>query len=454
MRSFPSRTDSPTFGSLHRHRPSNWGTTSDNLGSQESSPTAESRGANVRQPFFQRSDSIPVRVAHESRHGSRSSTPESTGSGHSHGSSHSRPHSNGTDSNVDSSREDGTIHEGVEEHPGVASRAGRPTFTASRQPKVHHIPIHVEPRDGSHPVVLTPPAEAANCRAPPDLTRHESPASTGRVAGRTPTVPASNAAPDAPDSREHRQKNEGGNSTAGEDERKSRPIPMAKPQSTSETEVTVTLPVPDKKKKTAVEAVNEVGKDVESLRKCVDQFEGTRGDKQYLYLDEMLTRDLIKLDNICTDGDDELRKSRRAVIVAINGCIQALEAKVAAAEGDMKKEGAGEAATIDGNLVADGLKEGERAPGDDSANAEKMDISREDTNGEKPPETELAGGIPVVQESEARASPERCVDDRSEITTEGASAPVPNVQEPAKSMETDQPGPSENVAATPMETSV
>lgn len=79
--------------------------------------------------------------------------------------------------------------------------------------------------------------------------------------------------------------------------------------------------------------VEEVRLDVENLRKCVAEFEGVRGDKQYLYLDEMLTRNLIRLDNISTEGNEELRKARRAVIDAINSCIQEMEQKVSAGAG-------------------------------------------------------------------------------------------------------------------------
>lgn len=53
----------------------------------------------------------------------------------------------------------------------------------------------------------------------------------------------------------------------------------------------------------ALEKVQNVQTEVEELAKTVNQFSGkSRSDKQYIYLDEMLTRNLIKLDIIETEG--------------------------------------------------------------------------------------------------------------------------------------------------------
>lgn len=53
----------------------------------------------------------------------------------------------------------------------------------------------------------------------------------------------------------------------------------------------------------ALEKVQNVQTEVEELAITVNQFSGkSRSDKQYIYLDEMLTRNLIKLDIIETEG--------------------------------------------------------------------------------------------------------------------------------------------------------
>lgn len=60
----------------------------------------------------------------------------------------------------------------------------------------------------------------------------------------------------------------------------------------------------------------------------VERFQGnTRKDRQYLYLDEMLTQNLLKLDTIDTDGKENIKLARREAISCINKCISVLEAK-------------------------------------------------------------------------------------------------------------------------------
>ncbi|CAK1547431.1 unnamed protein product [Leptosia nina] len=69
--------------------------------------------------------------------------------------------------------------------------------------------------------------------------------------------------------------------------------------------------------------------DVLNLMTEVENFSGTKKDKQYIYLDEMLTRNLIKLDNIETEGKENIRQARREAIKCIQKCIAVLEAKAA-----------------------------------------------------------------------------------------------------------------------------
>lgn len=59
----------------------------------------------------------------------------------------------------------------------------------------------------------------------------------------------------------------------------------------------------------------------------VEQFGGKRGDKEYMYLDEMLTRNLLKLDTIDTNGKESIRLARKEAIKCIQASIAVLEAK-------------------------------------------------------------------------------------------------------------------------------
>uniref|UniRef100_A0A1E1WPT7 BAG domain-containing protein n=1 Tax=Pectinophora gossypiella TaxID=13191 RepID=A0A1E1WPT7_PECGO len=67
--------------------------------------------------------------------------------------------------------------------------------------------------------------------------------------------------------------------------------------------------------------------DVLNLMTEVENFTGTKKDKRYLFLDEMLTRNLIKLDNIETEGKENIRNARKEAIRCIQKCIAVLEAK-------------------------------------------------------------------------------------------------------------------------------
>ncbi|GBP56179.1 BAG domain-containing protein Samui [Eumeta japonica] len=76
-----------------------------------------------------------------------------------------------------------------------------------------------------------------------------------------------------------------------------------------------------------ISVILNVQTDVLNLMTEVENFNGTKKDKKYLYLDEMLTRNLIKLDNIETDGKENVRQARKEAIKCIQKCIAVLEAK-------------------------------------------------------------------------------------------------------------------------------
>ncbi|CAK9816798.1 BAG domain-containing protein Samui [Anthophora quadrimaculata] len=80
--------------------------------------------------------------------------------------------------------------------------------------------------------------------------------------------------------------------------------------------------------KDPLERVALVQKEVDSLAEQVKQYNGnSKTDKQYMYLDEMLTRELIKLDDIETEGKDNVRQARKNTIRSIQETISLLESK-------------------------------------------------------------------------------------------------------------------------------
>ncbi|XP_054731818.1 BAG domain-containing protein Samui isoform X2 [Anastrepha obliqua] len=77
----------------------------------------------------------------------------------------------------------------------------------------------------------------------------------------------------------------------------------------------------------SISKIQDIQRDVLDLMGKVEKFTGTRQDKEYVYLDEMLTRNLLKLDTIDTNGKDSIRLARKEAIKCIQASINVLEAK-------------------------------------------------------------------------------------------------------------------------------
>ncbi|XP_016982569.2 BAG domain-containing protein Samui isoform X2 [Drosophila rhopaloa] len=77
----------------------------------------------------------------------------------------------------------------------------------------------------------------------------------------------------------------------------------------------------------SINKIQDIQRDVLELMGKVEQFKGTRQEKEYAYLDEMLTRNLLKLDTIDTNGKDSIRLARKEAIKCIQASINVLEAK-------------------------------------------------------------------------------------------------------------------------------
>ena len=66
---------------------------------------------------------------------------------------------------------------------------------------------------------------------------------------------------------------------------------------------------------------------VHDLEKQINGFQALKDSKEYKHLDEMLTRHLVALDVIESNGNQEIRQQRKAIIELVNGCIKSLESK-------------------------------------------------------------------------------------------------------------------------------
>merc|ERR1712018_1059334 len=95
-----------------------------------------------------------------------------------------------------------------------------------------------------------------------------------------------------------------------------------------------------------------MGEAVAVLSARIEAFKGSKKDKEYLYLDEMLTRHMLSLDCIEANGRDDIRQLRRETIKSINRCLSTLDSN---SNNTTPSEGAGEAAAKDNNAVIDEL---------------------------------------------------------------------------------------------------
>lgn len=128
---------------------------------------------------------------------------------------------------------------------------------------------------------------------------------------------------------------------------------------------------------------------------AVEQFGGKRGDKEYKYLDEMLTRNLLKLDTIDTNGKESIRLARKEAIKCIQASIAVLEAK-----SDLHLNKNEENADKSAEDTTKSNEENEEAA-EPAASTEKMDVEKTEIpanaeNGtDQPANDSTANEIPV-----------------------------------------------------------
>lgn len=89
---------------------------------------------------------------------------------------------------------------------------------------------------------------------------------------------------------------------------------------------------PKSQEERAFEIINGVMSAVKSLEGEVNSFQGIKKDKQYRYIEEMLTRNLLKLDSVDAGDLENVRQARRQAVRYIEAAIDLLELKAVAAE--------------------------------------------------------------------------------------------------------------------------
>ena len=77
-----------------------------------------------------------------------------------------------------------------------------------------------------------------------------------------------------------------------------------------------------------LDEIERIRRETETLLPRIQAFQGERNDRDFIYLDEMLTRLLLKLDNVAVEGREDIRLARKGAISAIQQCIHQLESKI------------------------------------------------------------------------------------------------------------------------------
>lgn len=104
------------------------------------------------------------------------------------------------------------------------------------------------------------------------------------------------------------------------------PVPVEVPQNEQQTEEQRMTAARQKAIEDSITKIQRIQQSVLELMGRVEQYDGI-DRKEYMFLDEMLTQNLIKLDDIDAEGKDNIKNARREAIKCINSLISLLEAK-------------------------------------------------------------------------------------------------------------------------------
>ncbi|XP_067642730.1 BAG domain-containing protein Samui isoform X3 [Eurosta solidaginis] len=143
--------------------------------------------------------------------------------------------------------------------------------------------------------------------------------------------------------------------------------------------------------------IQDIQRDVLDLMGHVEKFTGTRQDKEYAYLDEMLTRNLLKLDTIDTNGKDSIRLARREAIKCIQASINVLEAKANENTKAAQQAAEGGAKAPAQSITTEAPTQAEQTAARKSASKEKVEAAAKQDGAAEPQATKAT-------ESEAEAA--------------------------------------------------
>lgn len=82
----------------------------------------------------------------------------------------------------------------------------------------------------------------------------------------------------------------------------------------------------DQSLQSSIQKIHSIQEVVIGLMEKVEKFDG-QNKKEYNYLDEMLTQNLLKLDDIDVEGKENIKNARKEAIKCINSLITLLDTK-------------------------------------------------------------------------------------------------------------------------------
>ncbi|XP_005180486.2 BAG domain-containing protein Samui isoform X2 [Musca domestica] len=179
---------------------------------------------------------------------------------------------------------------------------------------IRTIPIFVEGR--SEPII--------NNR---DIPNQNATPSSGSASARAFTPPKQQYQPQSPFQFPQPQQGQTQPQGGQQQQPQQRPTPINTQQQPQQQQQNTGLPPQTPHTVDSINKIQDIQRDVLELMTRVEKFTGTRSDKEYAYLDEMLTRNLLKLDNIDTNGKESIRLARKEAIKCIQASINVLEAK-------------------------------------------------------------------------------------------------------------------------------
>ena len=235
-----------------------------------------------------------------------------------------------------------------------------------QQPAVRHIPIFVEGRD--KPVIndeagIKKPSEFYPSNVKVERRAQNPPTSLNvhnlKDKKQEPTSPLSPIPSDQPIPMGYTETD---NAINGQPKEPTSPQPMpagpipmpCSPNFMNKKEASPPPPAPPQRqpqppkldpKDPSLQQLFKIQDNVNELVNQLDEFNGDKNSKEFKYLDEMLTRNLLALDEIESGGRPDVRQARKESINAINRCLSVLEAKAKSPDAARNNEILSELAT-------------------------------------------------------------------------------------------------------------